>query len=145
MHTLASFSVFANLKATLTSTSSFEFANANVRLFVQGPGPGGSGFQSSDDSASIGICCGPQDPSFAGRLTVSFANLSAGDLVGQFERGVSVGGQTFASVSGAGFRNLSAVPEPETYAMMVAGLGLLTFMLRRRRHSCNARPLLPSS
>ena len=26
----------------------------------------------------------------------------------------------------------SVMPEPETYAMMVAGLGLLGFMLRRR-------------
>ena len=32
----------------------------------------------------------------------------------------------------AGFSNVSAIPEPETYAMMVAGLGLLGFMLRRR-------------
>ena len=56
-----------------------------------------------------------------GPLTVSFANLTGGNLVGAgyFEP------RPPADVS-------SVVPEPETYAMMVAGLGLLTFMLRRR-------------
>ncbi|HQY23214.1 MAG TPA: FxDxF family PEP-CTERM protein, partial [Gammaproteobacteria bacterium] len=28
---------------------------------------------------------------------------------------------------------LSAVPEPETYAMLLAGLGLIGFSIRRRR------------
>ena len=31
------------------------------------------------------------------------------------------------------FSNMSAVPEPETYAMMIAGLGLLGFAARRRK------------
>lgn len=30
-------------------------------------------------------------------------------------------------------RNVSAVPEPETYAMMLAGLGLMGFVARRRK------------
>jgi hypothetical protein len=29
--------------------------------------------------------------------------------------------------------NVSAVPEPETYAMLAAGLGLLGFMARRKK------------
>ena len=43
-------------------------------------------------------------------------------------------------IVGSGFINgkeraylITPVPEPETYALMVAGLGLLGFMLRRRR------------
>mgnify|MGYP003342308399 FL=1 len=33
------------------------------------------------------------------------------------------------------YSNLSAVPEPETYAMMLAGLGLLGFAARRRKQN----------
>ena len=53
-------------------------------------------------------------------MTVSFANLTGSDMVGALVREVSANG--FSSV----------VPEPETYALMLAGLGLLAFMLRRR-------------
>jgi hypothetical protein len=31
-------------------------------------------------------------------------------------------------------QTIPAIPEPETYAMMLAGLGLLGFVARRRRH-----------
>ena len=34
--------------------------------------------------------------------------------------------------------NLAPVPEPETYAMMLAGLGLLGLTARRRRHKLNS-------
>jgi len=51
---------------------------------------------------------------------VSFTNLSDGNLVGSFNQSVFVSG--FSSV----------IPEPETYAVMVVGLGLVGFMLRRR-------------
>jgi len=34
--------------------------------------------------------------------------------------------------------NVSAVPEPETYAMMLAGLGMMGFMVRRRRQQASA-------
>ncbi len=48
-------------------------------------------------------------------MTVAFTNLTDSDMVGSLNR--SVGVQGFSST----------IPEPETYAMRVAGLGLLTF------------------
>jgi hypothetical protein len=33
---------------------------------------------------------------------------------------------------------VAEVPEPETYAMMLAGLGMLGFVGRRRRHAAMA-------
>ena len=44
--------------------------------------------------------------------------------------------QTIPAVSAAfAVPAISAIPEPETYAMMLAGLGLLGFVARRRRQS----------
>jgi hypothetical protein len=52
------------------------------------------------------------------------------------------GGMQVQYNSGAGFQSfnantlaLQAVPEPETYAMMAAGLGMLGFIARRRRQA----------
>ncbi len=49
--------------------------------------------------------------------TLSFWNNNSNDNVGMLLDNV----------------NVTAVPEPETYAMMLAGLGLVGFMARRRR------------
>ncbi len=92
--------------------------------------------QRSDASLRAGISSDPGgDPgvsSDTGFLTVSFVNLTGSDLGGIVSRVAGVNGFS------------SAIPEPETYAMMVAGLGLLGFMLRRRRNSCKALASPPS-
>ncbi len=41
-------------------------------------------------------------------------------------------GTTYTSASGQ-FLNVQAVPEPETYGMMLAGLGLMGFMMHRKK------------
>jgi hypothetical protein len=52
----------------------------------------------------------------------------------QFQNvGSSLGALTFNSSSNVTFT--AAVPEPETYAMMMAGLGMLGFIARRRKQS----------
>ena len=53
----------------------------------------------------------------SGVLQLSFKDISVGQASGIIDNIV-----------------LSAIPEPETYAMLVAGLGLLGFVARRRRH-----------
>ena len=47
---------------------------------------------------------------------------------------VSASNHQYVSMNGSGFNavNVSAVPEPGTYAMLLAGLGLLAFVARRR-------------
>ena len=57
-------------------------------------------------------------PSITGSYGFSYQNLG-GDNVGALLNNVSV----------------SPVPEPETYAMLLAGLGLLGFLARRRKES----------
>ncbi len=43
--------------------------------------------------------------------------------------------ETPITASYAGTVNVTAVPEPETYGMMLGGLGVLAFLARRRRTS----------
>ena len=56
-------------------------------------------------------------PSTTGQYLLAFANQTNGNNIGLLLDNVSV----------------TAVPEPETYAMLAAGLGLLGFLSRRRR------------
>jgi hypothetical protein len=45
------------------------------------------------------------------------------------------GTYTIGEATGSATFNITPVPEPETYAMMLAGLGLLGFMARRRKQN----------
>jgi len=56
-------------------------------------------------------------------------NLTTGQAVNNG----AVGGGFAGQIVGISALNLNAVPEPETYAMLLAGLGLLGFKVRRRK------------
>ncbi|CDG81543.1 FxDxF family PEP-CTERM protein [Janthinobacterium agaricidamnosum] len=58
----------------------------------------------------------------AGSHTLTFAGLNPGNAR-----------DTSAFLDNIKAVNVSAVPEPETYAMLLAGLGLLGFVVRRRK------------
>jgi hypothetical protein len=66
----------------------------------------------------------------SGGVGFSFGGLIA-DFTGPLV--LTISGTSGATGSYAGTLNVSAVPEPETYAMMLGGLGLLGFMARRRK------------
>jgi len=61
---------------------------------------------------------------FAGVATASTSNLK----LYYFD-------SNFGDNTGSILVNVNAVPEPETYAMLLAGLGLIGFMSRRRRNN----------
>lgn len=61
--------------------------------------------------------------SFSDFLYVSFANLTGSAMTGYFSAETNV----------SGYSNVTPVPEPETWAMLLAGLGLVGGMAKRRR------------
>ena len=63
---------------------------------------------------------------FAGNNTTWTQTLAAGDYV------VKITGNANGSFGGTYGFAMSLVPEPETYAMLLAGLGLVGFAARRR-------------
>lgn len=67
--------------------------------------------------------------------TVDYSHtLSWGGITGVFDaNGNAVSNFSVTSTSGFDYATTAPVPEPETYAMMLAGLGLLGFAARRRK------------
>ncbi|NTV72039.1 MAG: PEP-CTERM sorting domain-containing protein [Azonexaceae bacterium] len=112
-----------------------EYVSAQAFLNVSGPGASGNGSQSSSDSISSSIqnyYWGngfPANAQSLASLAGSFVNSSKGSLTGSFQLGVNVSGSTNVVAAAA----VAAVPEPESYAMFLAGLGLIGAVARRRQ------------
>lgn len=95
----------------------FQFQNASFTLLAQGPGNWGGGSLVQNGMTVTGLE-GNGLLKFHGTYTdISFITPNA-----EYYYGATVGGLT------------TPVPEPTTYAMLLAGLGLMGVMARRRQH-----------
>lgn len=137
--------VFTGTASTQTTTTvgydplapiQSEYASASVYLYVSGIGASGKGNQSAYDSASSyasytamynyetgTFTYGPQSTSTVATVGAAFVNMSAGYLTGQMQLSVNAQGTT----------SIAAVPEPESSAMLLVGLGIIGTMARRRQ------------
>jgi len=141
-NTMALFSGTASLAAQTTVgydpfSGGTEYANASVQMGVQGPAAGGGGNQWSNDSRSVSASWTMDWDPFTGDwvyrgmsesisdqwLAVSFTNYTVGEMSGSLQ--VSVGANGNSAVN--------AVPELETWALMLAGLGAIGWVARRRQ------------
>jgi hypothetical protein len=101
-------------KFELSSDNGFSFVNAGVDI---GPAASSSGTSTYGTYASNTVA-GPVGQTWNYMQLTSKFSLSA---------------NTRASL--VGFASITPVPEPDNYAMILAGLGLMGFMSRRRKNS----------
>ncbi|MDO9467063.1 MAG: PEP-CTERM sorting domain-containing protein [Thiobacillus sp.] len=108
-----------DISLTLTGTINFTYGEAFYLIGSMGAGTG-------DGFTSFTVFGDPTpEPDGTGATTLDFVNsaLLAGIVLPQ--------GASFASASGAAY-NVTAVPEPGEWAMLLAGLGLVVWRTRRK-------------
>ena len=130
-------SAYALTAGTLTASAGvvFEWGASPADL------PGGNSILFSSDLSSQSTP--PPQPSGVNPgewLNIAFSGSYANLLTGLNSSGLRVGLHTQGYQGGGSesFVNVPAIPEPETYAMLIAGLGLMAFVARRRQRNLAA-------
>jgi hypothetical protein len=119
-------SSFSSITASIELGSFFGINNISVRLF-QGGGPFAAGVTpivqvwSTPFNAAPGVTGSVSVTNVAALASNTYTLEVRGDVVG------SLGGSYTGSV------NVVPVPEPETYALLLAGLGLMGTIAKRRK------------
>lgn len=130
----ASFTEYATFTVPVTHTLA-EGVGTSYSLILNFPGFPPitiwdiTGFQTTVKAGSPTSPGAPESGPLTSGAGFSGLALTPGSYFLQFD-GTSVGSGAQYSAS---LRALPAVPEPETYALMLAGLGAVTFVARRRR------------
>jgi hypothetical protein len=83
-----------------------------------------------------GNCCTAVDPSSVFGQSVGYNVFGDNSVSLAYDIGTIAAGQSVTI--GYSYTFAQAVPEPETYAMLLAGLGLMGFVARRRQRNLAA-------
>jgi hypothetical protein len=115
----------------------------NVYMVPGAPTLGGIGFDFADCFGSSGPCnnAGPSSGRLESGEWVSWSltfSSRQDPFLGTPPVALNVQSLTKDGVTSAWYTPTSPVPEPETYAMLLAGLGLMGFVARRRRNTLAA-------
>jgi hypothetical protein len=115
----------------------------NVYMVTGAPTLGGIGFDFGDCFGSAGPCnnAGPASGRLESGESVSWSLTFAGrqdPFLGTPPVALNVHAGTKEGWTDAWYTPTSPIPEPETYAMLLAGLGLMGFVARRRRNTLAA-------
>ncbi len=110
-----------------TANTGLDISGLSLYRVGGGTGTGGTGMDTLISSGTQ-VNKGAMDV-----WSLSSSNLSAGDYY------LLVSGNMVSNTSASfgGAVMLAPVPEPETYGMMIAGLGVLGFLARRRKQAAN--------
>jgi hypothetical protein len=113
------------VNVTLTGTLDFTYGEAFYLIGALGTSIMNDGLESFCSFDISGDPCVPTPKDGTGATTLDFLNsaLLAGIVLPE--------GAAFASASGAAY-NVTAVPEPGEWAMLLAGLGLVAWRTRRK-------------
>ena len=102
----------------LSAGTNFSFTNlSSISAFLSQPPTGFTGFQDSSNIGFVTTPGGPYNINANGLYTYVLQARRDGQVVDSIGMNVQVG----------------PIPEPETYALMAAGLGLMAFVARRRK------------